>query len=291
MPPYNTYSLNRQARTKQLDSRITEDLDLQPEDDEEVWEIGPRRESDCGIEFRRNNDRGGSHVTAGTAFERNRVLVVGQDESILHLCSYVIAQAGMHAYTARDVGNAYTTLSQGRIDLVVTNLEFTTLSGIDLSHHILTNYPSIQVLMMIDFQDIAGAVRAIRGGASDYLIKPFSAEEFRTKLKEWSLHRGPFSKWARSHEGRIPERRYLNDPREVEWSVSQSLKRSDAALATTKRPSRHDAILADAVSTLAQVIERSIEEIALFFYVDEQELRAAYRASHADSYVSADANA
>jgi hypothetical protein len=46
-----------------------------------------------------------------------------------------------------------------------------------------------------------------------------------------------------------------------------------------RRPSRHEAIIADAVRTLRQIIKRDIEETALFAAVGEEELRAAYLAS------------
>jgi CheY-like chemotaxis protein len=251
--------------------------------------VSPR--SNLGIQLQDNDSGTASQNAVAITAERKAVLVVDQDHSILHLCGYVILQAGMRAYTTWDPGGAFTVLSQSNVDLVVTNLEFTTLSGIDLTHHIRTNYPNTHVIVMIPFQDADAAVKAIRGGASDYLTKPFSAGEFRAKLNEWSASRGPYSKWARRHEGGIPERRTLAGPWPVELLGSETnpCHVEDLKLANVGPRCRHAAIVADAVSSLEQIIERDVEETALFFFIDEQELRTAYAASHPHSgYVSGD---
>jgi hypothetical protein len=55
--------------------------------------------------------------------------------------------------------------------------------------------------------------------------------------------------------------------------------RQEQAMLKVEPQARHKAVLRDAVRTLAQIIERDIEETALFANIDEDELRSAYFAA------------
>jgi response regulator RpfG family c-di-GMP phosphodiesterase len=164
---------------------------------------------------------------------------------------------------------------------MITDLDFPTLSGVDLTHHVRTNYPATHVIVMIPLGDVRGGVQAIRGGASDYLMKPFSADEFVHQLKEWSQGQGMFSRWARSQTDGLPERRTFREALEIWTSVRQnSFGQKNGTVRLPGWSSfRHPAIVADAVRTLHQIIDRDIEEVALFAAIDEEELVAAFVAS------------
>lgn len=206
-----------------------------------------------------------------TSAQRTRqVLIVDENEEVQHLCGYVVQESGMRAHTCRSPLEAYSTLAAIKIDFVVTNYDFFVHDGIDLIHHIRTNYANLHVLMLTPFNDTERAVQSIRGGASDYLMKPFSADEFRKKLRMWIQQRGPFSHWTRSQFGDIPIRRTLSGPHPIELPDADDPKYVDLP------PSKQAAVFADAVRTILQITERDIEETALFFHVDEKQLRAAF---------------
>ena len=187
----------------------------------------------------------------------------------------------MFPYTCEYPHEVFNILSTRAVDLVVTDLEFPTLTGIDLTHHIRTNYPNIPVIVMTAFGDVGGAVRAIRGGATDYLRKPFSPEEFQEKLAAWEEGRGPFSRWARTEQDGLPECRTFISNSEIASSIVKKScsHNQNAADRRASQPSRHEATVADAVRTLRQIIRRDLEETALFAAIGEEELRAAYLAS------------
>jgi DNA-binding response OmpR family regulator len=212
---------------------------------------------------------------------RKRVVVVDRDDAVLHLCAYLILQSGMSPYTCWSPEHAFTVLSNVAVHLVVTDLEFPTHNGIDLTHFIRTNYPPTHVIAMTTFGDVDGAVRAVRAGATDYLRKPFSPDEFLEKLAAWTEERGPFSGYARSEQDGRPECRTFISNSEIASSIVKKgcALNQNAANGMERRPSRHEAIIADAVRTLRQIIKRDIEETALFAAVGEEELRAAYLAS------------
>jgi ActR/RegA family two-component response regulator len=222
------------------------------------------------------------HQADANAFENRKVLIVSGDEAILHLCSYLIFDAGMRAYTSLEPTDAFTVLAHVDMGMVVTELDFAAHTGIDLVHHVRTNYPQARTLVMTPFGDAGGAVKAIRGGADDFLMKPFSAAEFRQKLANWSDRREVYSNWSRSQKIGLPEERSLGGDQK---RLLQGLKRirEDNTALRAEPNARHTAILCDAVRTLAQIIERDIEETAIFANIDEDELRSAFFAANNDS--------
>jgi ActR/RegA family two-component response regulator len=208
--------------------------------------------------------------THGSDRRLKRVLIVDEDEQVQHLCGYVVKELGMHAHICREPGEALSALAEIRCDFVAANSDFFAHEGVDLIHHIRTSYPNVQILMFTPFNDTESAVYAIRGGASDYLAKPFSADEFRKKLILWMKGRGPFSHWTCANVGDIPVRRTLSIPSPVESADADNSEYLNAP------PTKRAAVFADAIRTLLQILERDIEETALFFYVEETQLRKAF---------------
>ena len=74
-----------------------------------------------------------------------------------------------------DEGLEYAT--SGNFDLVLSDLKMPGKDGLDVLKGVRDFNPEIQVIIMTAFGTIPGAVNAIKGGAFDYLTKPFKKEE------------------------------------------------------------------------------------------------------------------
>jgi DNA-binding NtrC family response regulator len=68
-------------------------------------------------------------------------------------------------------------LEQKPFDLVVTDLRMSGMDGIRVLKKVKTISPDTEVVVMTAYGTIEGAVEAIKGGAYDYLTKPFQPEE------------------------------------------------------------------------------------------------------------------
>jgi len=68
------------------------------------------------------------------------------------------------------------------IDLAVIEYRLPDMSGIDVMKEIKDVAPSVLVLIVTAYGDEEVAVEAFRGGARDYLKKPFSISELSTKI-------------------------------------------------------------------------------------------------------------
>ncbi|MHB8845356.1 MAG: helix-turn-helix transcriptional regulator [Nitrospirota bacterium] len=71
---------------------------------------------------------------------------------------------------------------RGDIDLAVIEYRLPDMSGIDVMKEIKDIAPSVLVIIITAYGDEEVAVEAFRGGARDYLKKPFSISELSTKI-------------------------------------------------------------------------------------------------------------
>src|SRR3954463_6074499 len=62
-------------------------------------------------------------------------------------------------------------------DILLTDLRMDGMSGLDLLGKVREYFPSVTVAMMTAFGTIDTAVSAMKNGAYDYLVKPFTPEQ------------------------------------------------------------------------------------------------------------------
>src|SRR5271156_6252812 len=192
-------------------------------------------------------------------FERKAVLVVENDQSVLHFCGYLVLNADLKLHTASELRGAYIALANAQIDLVITTLGvFPSFDGLDLVHHVRTCYPKTPVLVLTPHADVTSTVRAIRAGATDYLMKPISSDGFQQKVNEWREASGAFSAWANSQTEGLPVQGTFRTNSEIfeEEGLRRTIEEDDSS---GDEGRRHDAIVADAARTLEQIIGRDIE--------------------------------
>ncbi len=94
------------------------------------------------------------------------------------------------AFSGRD---ALSLIEEKKYDVVVTDLKMTPMDGLTLLKKIKEKYPETEILLMTAYASQETAVEAMRAGAFDYLIKPFSMDELllrvRRILKQRSLEK------------------------------------------------------------------------------------------------------
>jgi DNA-binding NtrC family response regulator len=68
------------------------------------------------------------------------------------------------------------------VDLVITEIKSTRLDGMDLMRRWKSRHPSTPFVMLAEQSDAAGAIEAMKSGASDCVVKPIDADELRTTV-------------------------------------------------------------------------------------------------------------
>ncbi len=105
------------------------------------------------------------------------VLIVDDEKNIrTHLAS-VVEGAGHRAVVATDGADALRVLDREAVDLVLSDIRMPGLDGLTLLRELRSRRPEALVVLMTAYATVAGAVEAMRAGAQDYLVKPFSVDE------------------------------------------------------------------------------------------------------------------
>jgi len=121
---------------------------------------------------------------------RATVMVVDDERNMLSTVESILKTDGYDAVLARSGEEALAKLAAQPVQMILTDARMTGLDGFKLMAQARQLYPHVPVVMMTAYATPKLAVQAIKGGAADYLAKPFDPEELlhvvRTVLRgEW----------------------------------------------------------------------------------------------------------
>jgi two-component system, response regulator FlrC len=111
------------------------------------------------------------------------VLLVEDDASLREALAETLRLAGMEVLTASDGATALQVLASAPIAAVVTDYQMKPMDGSQLLSRIRDRLPQLPVLMITAHGSIEHAVKSMLDGATDYLVKPFSADALVTRLQ------------------------------------------------------------------------------------------------------------
>ncbi len=110
--------------------------------------------------------------------EKEAILIVDDSADTLEILERKLTQKGYQVYLASQVESALVIIERQEIDLVITDLKMPRLSGLDLIKILREQNPDIQMMMITGYPTVESAIEAVKGGAEEYLSKPFTDEEF-----------------------------------------------------------------------------------------------------------------
>jgi two-component system, OmpR family, response regulator len=111
-----------------------------------------------------------------------RILLVDDEESIQTLLSYPLRKEGYEVVAARDGRQALDRFAEIRFDLVVLDVMMPKLDGIEVCRRIRAR-SQVPIIMLTARDDEVDKVLGLEIGADDYITKPFSVREFRSRVK------------------------------------------------------------------------------------------------------------
>jgi len=116
------------------------------------------------------------------------VLVADDDASIRRACCEIVSNQGMVAHEMDLSTRARGLLLAKGIDIVLVDESIATGSASEMLEELRQLRPDVAVVWMTSASTVELALEALRSGASDYLIKPFSGEELATVLRRLADH-------------------------------------------------------------------------------------------------------
>jgi len=125
-----------------------------------------------------------------TATKPTHILIVDDDPGHRTSLRTVIRSWGYHVATADDGRTAVEAVKESQVDLILMDVRMTTMSGIEALSHIKGYNPAIPIVIMTAYSSVESAVEALKGGAYDYLIKPFDFDVLKISIERACEHAG-----------------------------------------------------------------------------------------------------
>src|ERR687895_1047030 len=117
-------------------------------------------------------------MARGTA----RILLVDDEQAVQTLLTYPLRKDGYDVVPAVDGREALDRFAEQRFDLVVLDVMLPRLDGIEVCRR-LRSRSQVPIIMLTARDDEIDKVLGLEMGADDYITKPFSVREFRSRVK------------------------------------------------------------------------------------------------------------
>lgn len=116
--------------------------------------------------------------------EQKTILVVDDENQLRLTLALILKQDGYNVETASNAEEALHCLEEASFDLMFLDLNMPGMHGIDLLVEIHRHYPKLPVLILTAHATMDSAIKAVRLGARDYLIKPIDPPLILARVAE-----------------------------------------------------------------------------------------------------------
>src|SRR5437588_13105919 len=114
--------------------------------------------------------------------DSSTILLVDDEDSVQRLLAYPLEREGFRVLQARDGEEALTTFRGEHVDLVVLDVMLPKLDGLEVCKRLRAE-STVPIIMLTARDDELDKVLGLELGADDYITKPFSIREFRSRVR------------------------------------------------------------------------------------------------------------
>src|ERR1700722_617405 len=112
------------------------------------------------------------------------ILIVEDEARMRRLLELDLGEAGFQTFSASDAEAGLGLLRREHFDLVLTDLKLPGMSGLEFLRSAKRLFSALPVIVMTAYGSVETAVEAMKAGASDYILKPFSLAEMRMAVEK-----------------------------------------------------------------------------------------------------------
>src|SRR5437899_1970618 len=107
------------------------------------------------------------------------ILIIEDEAKMRRLLELNLGDDGLKTLSAGDAETGLKLLASEPVHLVLTDLKLPGISGLEFLHAAKQQNAALPIVVMTAFGSVETAVEAMKAGASDYVLKPFSLAEMR----------------------------------------------------------------------------------------------------------------
>ena len=112
-----------------------------------------------------------------------RILIADDEQMIRSGLESILRSEGYEVFTVPGGANAVETAEREGVHLALVDLTMPDLSGIEVLKRMKKRLPETRVIIITAYASAETAVQAMKLGALDYLIKPFSTDELKLQVR------------------------------------------------------------------------------------------------------------
>jgi DNA-binding NtrC family response regulator len=112
------------------------------------------------------------------------ILIVEDEAKLRRLLELDLSEEGHRVLSAPDAEQGLKLLRQETVDLVVTDLKLPGMDGLEFLHAVKRTNAALPLVVMTAYGTVETAVEAMKAGASDYVLKPFSLAEMKMVIQK-----------------------------------------------------------------------------------------------------------
>ena len=143
------------------------------------------------------------------------VFVVDDDRAVRESLALLVQSVGLEVETFAGAGEFLDAYRPDRCGCLITDIRMPGMSGLELQERLTADGYHIPVIVLTGFGDVPAAVRALKGGAVDFVEKPFNPQAL-LDLVQQAIVRDTELREQAAREADVAERMALLTPREQE---------------------------------------------------------------------------
>ena len=156
-----------------------------------------------------------NQLKAQTA-DQPRVLVVDDEPELLELVRDMVGrQVACRVYAASTLEQARRILADGPIEVLVTDVHLPDGDGISLLPVLRERQPHASAIVITGSPSVNGAIGALRGGALDFVLKPFTGQQIVERVRNAIESQAQLAKRERRIDRLRDAVRRLNESRKL----------------------------------------------------------------------------
>ena len=116
--------------------------------------------------------------------KNTRILIVDDEEIVRESLGGWLEKDGYTLGSAPDGMSALKAVEEGDWSILVVDLKMPGIDGLEVLKRVKEKHPEIALVIMTAFATVDTAVRAMKLGAYDYIVKPFDPEELSLMIQK-----------------------------------------------------------------------------------------------------------
>lgn len=165
---------------------------------------------------------------------RMRILVVDDDVSLADFLRQFLEELQFKVYTASTGEEALSLLDKiGEVDIALIDYRLPGMDGLETVEKVAARLPDVILMIITGLPTLDSSIRAIRLGASDYILKPFKLEDVAVSINR-AMNERAIRLEIRNLREKVTTMGKFNLP-DVDIKLNENIKNSTAKKVTPEQ--------------------------------------------------------